>query len=99
MRKTDSSIETFVGIIVSEADLQLHGLNKLTLLAGGQELVDGPLEEVRVNFLTWGLICANPICNWPESRYSLISSGCLKTQLSPCFLYRSSKIKTSPAFL
>jgi hypothetical protein len=50
MRKTDSSVETLIGIIVSEADLQLHGLNKLTLLAGGQELVDGLLQEVRVNF-------------------------------------------------
>ena len=53
MRKSDRSIESFVGIIISEADLEFNCLEELSLLSGSQELVDCLLEEISVD-LTHG---------------------------------------------
>lgn len=50
MRETDCSVEPFIGIIISETDLQFDGLDKLTLLAGGQQLGNSLLQEVGVDF-------------------------------------------------
>lgn len=54
MGETDGAVETFIGIVISEANLEFDGLEELALLAGGQQLVDGLLQEVRVDF-THGL--------------------------------------------
>lgn len=54
MGQTDGAVETLIGIVISEADLEFDGLDELALLAGGQQLTDGLLEEVRVDF-THGL--------------------------------------------
>ena len=50
MRKTDGSVESFIGIVISETDLQFDCLDELALLAGGQQFADGLLQEVRVDF-------------------------------------------------
>jgi hypothetical protein len=48
--ETHRAVETLIGIVISEADLQLDSLNELALLAGGQQLADSLLQEVRVDF-------------------------------------------------
>lgn len=50
MRESDCSIESFIGIVISETNLQFDGLDELTLLAGGQQLGDSLLQEVGVDF-------------------------------------------------
>jgi hypothetical protein len=48
--KTDRAVETFIGIVISEADLEFDCLHKLALLAGGEQISDSLLQEVRVDF-------------------------------------------------
>ena len=48
--QTHRAVETLIGIVISEADLQLDSLNELALLAGAQQLADSLLQEVRVDF-------------------------------------------------
>ncbi len=50
MGETDGAVETLIGIVISEADLELDCLHELALLAGGQQLSDSLLQEVRVDF-------------------------------------------------
>ena len=45
----EGSIETFIGVVVPHADLQFDRLLEFALLASAQHLVDGLLEELRVN--------------------------------------------------
>lgn len=48
--ESDDTVETFVGIVIAETDLQFNGFKELALFASGDQFVDGLLEEVRVNF-------------------------------------------------
>jgi hypothetical protein len=50
MGETDSSIESFIGIIVTKTDLQFDGFDKLAGLASSKQIGDSLLEEIRVNF-------------------------------------------------
>ena len=50
MGETHRSVETFIGVVVAQTDLQLDSLDELAGLAGGQQVADGLLQEVRVNF-------------------------------------------------
>lgn len=50
MRETNGSIESFVGIVISETDLKFNCLNELTLLASCNKFADGLLEELRADF-------------------------------------------------
>lgn len=49
VRETDGTVESFVGVVVAETDLQFYGLDKLPLFAGGEEFRDSLLQEVRVD--------------------------------------------------
>jgi hypothetical protein len=48
--ETDGAIEALVGVVISETDLQFDRLHELALLAGGQQLSDGLLQEIGVDF-------------------------------------------------
>ena len=50
VRESDCSIESLIGIVISETNLQFDGLDELTLLAGGQQLGDSLLQEIGVDF-------------------------------------------------
>jgi len=48
--ETDAAIEPLVGVVVSDADLELDGFGEFALLAFCEHVVDALLEEVGVNF-------------------------------------------------
>jgi hypothetical protein len=50
MGQTDATIEPFIGIVVSDTNLDLNGFSEFTLLAFFEHVMDGLLEEVGVNF-------------------------------------------------
>ena len=47
--KSDGSIESFFGVVVTETDLEFNGFHKLSLFAFGDHLIDGLLHEITVD--------------------------------------------------
>ena len=47
--QTDAAVESLVGVVVADTDLELHRLHELSLLAFLEHVVDVLLQEVGVN--------------------------------------------------
>lgn len=47
--KSDTAGEPLFGIVISETDLQFHGFEEFSFLSVGKHLIDGLLQEFRVD--------------------------------------------------
>ena len=49
MGESDGAIESFIGVVVSESDLEFNSLQKLPLFACGDHLIDWFLQKVTID--------------------------------------------------
>ena len=50
VRQLNGAVDSFVGVVVPQSDLQLHRLKELALLTVVDDLRDGLLQKLRVYF-------------------------------------------------